>query len=220
MYPWAPDMHPLDPLLSEFCTAHRVTGRAQLAVLLHFTRLAWEKGMPMAPERLCGKNGKIPGLSKKRIQYILQQHGYRPVEARGIKVDNDRLDLALAYCAYLNELYESGHCAFRCLESACLSRFVAYRHAKTLFLKWGLSLETIIADLIEQARKLQRERPKLALRRCSCVILWGRASGCVCQRKKGGVFTLPAMLDKQLRERRIFFGSTWPSMWSRPRQGR
>ena len=156
-------MRNLEKRLSEFRERHRLTGKGQLAVMLHITRLAAENGLPLEPETLrTQKEGQVAGLGKSRIQGILKEHDITRVLAEeGGRTSRGSLGNASDYSAFLNRLDEEGPVDLAFIENWWIDRVRDYFRSKPFKLKFdpSKSLRSIVSDLLSQAVGRQQNNP-------------------------------------------------------------
>lgn len=160
-------MDALEEKLAGFRDAHRIKGKGQLAVMLHITRLAREKGLPIDPETLrTPKKGQIAGQGKARVQGILKEHGIlRVLAEEGGRTSRGSLGNAFAYCEFLNGLHEEATTGEALdlgrAEEWWVARVRDFFNARPFVLKFdrSKSLRSIVSDLLEQALKRQKESP-------------------------------------------------------------
>jgi hypothetical protein len=153
----------LEKLLVEFRDSHNMKTKGQLGVMLHITRLAGEKGLPIDPETLrTQKEGQVAGLGKGRIQNILKDHGITRVLAEeGGRTSRGSLGNAADYAVFLNSLYVKGNIDLAVVEKWWIARVRDYFSGKpfTLKLDSSKSLCSIVSDLLTQAMKRQKDNP-------------------------------------------------------------
>lgn len=156
-------MTSIEKLLAEFRDARNLKGKGQLAAMLHITRLAMEKGLPIDPETLrTQKEGQVAGLGKNRIQGILKEYGISRVLAEeGGRTSRGSLGNASDYSRFLNRLHESGPVDLHAVEKWWIARVQDYFSGKPFKLKFdpSKSLRSIVGDLLAQAVKRQKDNP-------------------------------------------------------------
>lgn len=160
-------MDALEERLAGFRDAHGIKGKGQLAVMLHITRLAKEKGLPIDPENLrTPKEGQVAGLGKGRVQGILKEHGISRVLAEeGGRTSRGSLGNAADYSEFLNALHDEAlggePVDLDSVENWWIARVRDFFNARPFVLKFdrSKSLHSIVSDLIEQALKRQKECP-------------------------------------------------------------
>lgn len=156
-------MTPLEHALTEFRNAHALKTKGQLAVMLHISRLAAEKGLPIDVNALrTEQEGQVKGLGKSRVQKILKEHGISRVLAEECgRTSRGSLRAAAVYADFLNKLNQAGAVDLDAVEGWWVARVREFFSGKpfTLKLDPGKSLRAIIADLLEQAAKRQKDNP-------------------------------------------------------------
>ena len=137
--------------------------KGRLSVMLHITRLALDKGLPLDQETLrTPKTGQVAGLGKKRIQSILNDHGITHVLAQeGGRTSRGSLDYASQYAVFLNSLHEKNIAELHEIEKWWVKQVQNFFSGQPFKLKFdaGRSLRSIVTDLLDQAAKRQKENP-------------------------------------------------------------
>lgn len=153
----------LEQALTEFRNIHALKTKGQLAVMLHISRLAIENGLPIDVNTLkTEQEGQVKGLGKNRVQGILKDHGIKRVLAEeGGRTSRGSLRAAAIYADFLNTLNQDNAIDLKGIETWWVARVREYFNGKpfTLKLDPGKSLQSIIADLLDQAAKRQRDNP-------------------------------------------------------------
>ncbi len=156
-------MTSLEKALTAFRDANCLKSKGQLAVMLHITRLASEKGLPLEPESLrTGKEGQVKGLGKARVQAILKEHGIMRVLAEeGGRTSRGSLGNAADYALFLNALHQEGKADLSVIEDWWIARVREFFCGKPFALKFdsSKSLRSVVEDLLAQAMKRQKEHP-------------------------------------------------------------
>lgn len=134
-----------------------------MAVMLHLTRLASERGLPIDPETLrTDKEGQVKGLGKGRVQNILQAYGITRVLAEeGGRTSRGSLGNASDYAIFLNALHKEGIDDLPAIEKWWVARVQDYFNSKPFTLKFdpSKSLRSIVSELLAQAAKRQKDNP-------------------------------------------------------------
>lgn len=148
--------------LAEFKEKHNIGSKGSLAVVLHVTRMAIEKGLPLKIEELkTGSEGQVAGLGKNRIQSILKEYKIERVLAEeGGRTSRGSLRNASEYATFINE-----NCKNFCnediklVEKWWIEQILIFFSGKPFALKLdnSKSLKSIIVNIIEQAEKRQKE---------------------------------------------------------------
>lgn len=153
----------LEQTLTKFRDDWSLKSKGQLAVMLHITRLAIENGLPIDLKALrTDKEGQVRGLGKSRVQNILKEHGIdRILAEEGGRTSRGSLGTAATYAEFLNALAQTREIDLRAIEAWWISRVRDYFSGKPFTLKFdpGKSLQSIIADLLAQAMKRQKDNP-------------------------------------------------------------
>lgn len=156
-------MTSLEKALTQFRDANSLKSKGQLAVMLHITRLALEKGLPLDPETLrTDKEGQVKGLGKGRVQNILKDHGIiRVLAEEGGRTSRGSLGNASDYACFLNVLHKEKQVDLPAIEKWWTARVQDYFSSKPFTLKFdpSKSLRSIVSDLLAQAMKRQKDNP-------------------------------------------------------------
>jgi hypothetical protein len=151
----------LEALLSAFRDEKRIRGKGALAVVLHLSRHAIENGLPLnADELVTEGSGQVLGLGKARVQSILKNHGITQVLAEeGGRTSRGSMGIMQAYVAFLNELHAARLAKMDFIEAWWIERVKEHFSAKPFRLRFDAAkgFQAIIADLLAQAQKRQRE---------------------------------------------------------------
>lgn len=160
-------MSNLNKKLKAFQQEYGLTSKGKLAAMLHLSRLACEKGLPLNSDiMLTNGKGQVQGLGKARVQSILRDHGITRVLAEEAgRTSRGSLGYLQEYVAFLNSLHAKGllpdEAAIKIVESWWVARAVDFFNAKPFSLKFDTSksLRAIVRDLLTQAQKRQKEAP-------------------------------------------------------------
>lgn len=149
--------------LFAFQNQYKVTGKGTLAVVLHITRIAITKGLPLnANELVTEKQAKVLGLGKGAVQKILADHGITRVLAEeGGQTSRGAMGIMQAYVALLNRMQQDGLTDLAAVEGWWVDRVRDYFAAQPFTLKYesGNSFGAMIRDLFSQAERRQTEMP-------------------------------------------------------------
>lgn len=149
--------------LTDYRNEKKLSSKGELATVLHVSRLAKEKGLPLNPETLVTEGkGQVLGLGKARVQSILKEYGITKVLAEeGGRTSRKSLNNMYDYVAFLNGLHQDGIADLSKIESWWVERILEYFAAQPLVLKFDASksFQTVVADLIQQAFKRQKDNP-------------------------------------------------------------
>ncbi len=153
----------LTTALEEFRSAHRFKGKGPLCVALVVTRIAKDKGLPLAHEGLLTEGqGQVSKLGKAPVQNILRDHGITRVLAEeGGRTSRGSLGNMQKYVRFLNELHAQGTVNLDDVENWWIERVKEFFRGKPLSLRHapGKSLSSIVSDLLAQAAARQKENP-------------------------------------------------------------
>jgi hypothetical protein len=154
--------------LSDFAKEHRFSNKdgtfskGALCVALVVTRHAMDKGLPLDhAQLLTDGGGQVLGLGKANVQLILQAHGISKVLAEeGGRTSRGSIGNMRAYVKFLNDLTPATEVTLSEIESWWIGRVRLYFTDRPLVLRLdaGKSLGVMIADLLAQADKRQRDR--------------------------------------------------------------
>jgi len=156
-------MTSLEKQLTEFRNNHSIKSKGQLAVVLHITRLAIEKRLPIDLESLrTQKEGQVAGLGKSRVQAILKEYGIdRVLAEEGGRTSRGSLGNASEYAVFLNALYKKNSADLLSIEKWWIARVLEFFSSKPFTLKFdpSKSLRSIVSDILVQAIKRQKDNP-------------------------------------------------------------
>lgn len=148
-------------LLAAFRDEKRIRGKGALAVVLHLSRYAVENGLPLDAGGLVTEgSGQVLGLGKGAVQRVLNDYGITQVLAEeGGRTSRGSLGIMQAYVEFLNELHSKRIADMGFIEAWWVDRVKEHFSAKPFRLRFDAakSLQAIIADLLAQAQKRQRE---------------------------------------------------------------
>ncbi len=156
-------MKPLEAQLAQYRRIHRFNGKGQLALALHVTRQAMRRGLPLSPGELVTEGtGQVAGLSKGAVQAILAEHGIvRVLAEEGGRTSRGSLGNMREYVGFLNALNDQGLADLPAMEAWWVERVRDYFAGKPFVLRYdpGKSLRSLVADLLRQAVKRQKDHP-------------------------------------------------------------
>ena len=154
--------------LTDYRNEKKLSSKGELATILHISRLAKEKGLPLNPDTLVTEGkGQVLGLGKSRVQSILKEYGIAKVLAEeGGRTSRKSLNNMYGYVAFLNGLHQDGIAELSKIESWWIERIIEYFAAQPLVLKFDASksLQAIVGDLLQQAFKRQKDNPGVSAR--------------------------------------------------------
>lgn len=156
-------MSELEQKLLAYQKGKRLFGKGALSAMLHATRLAIEKGLPIDVSRLVTKKqGQAKGLGKPRVQSILKDHGITRVLAEECgRTSRGSLGNIQEYAAFLDELERQGLADLPSIERWWVERVLDFFSSQPFRLRYDASksLRAIVRDLLDQAVKRQQENP-------------------------------------------------------------
>lgn len=149
--------------LTDYRNEKKLFSKGELATILHVSRLAKEKGLPLNSELLVTEGkGQVLGLGKSRVQSILKEYGIKKVLAEeGGRTSRKSLNNMHDYVSFLNELHKDGIADVTEIESWWVERVIEYFAAQPLVLKYDASksLQAVVGELLQQAFKRQKDNP-------------------------------------------------------------
>jgi hypothetical protein len=130
--------------------------------MIFASRLARRGGLPFDVERgiVTERAGQIKGLSKGSVQAVLANYGVdRVLAEEGGRTSRGSLGNASDYLNFLNELHDQGIAEVGAIEAWWVEQAKQFFNAKPFALKFeqGKSLRSVVRDLLDQARKRQKE---------------------------------------------------------------
>jgi Domain of unknown function (DUF4928) len=149
--------------LSAFRVTARISGKGALAVVVHVTRLAVEKGLPLDESELVTEGeGQVLGLGKGAVQKVLAEHGVLQLLAEeGGRTSRGSIRTMRAYVQVLNDMFRSVNEALdlRAVEVWWIEKVKEHFAAKPFKLRFDGSktLHAIVQTLLAQAKKRQSE---------------------------------------------------------------
>lgn len=153
----------LESLLKEFLRKNRIVSKGKLSVVLHVTRIARNKGLPLKTSELrTSGRGQVQGLSRSSIQSVLSDYGiHRVLAHEGGRTSRGSLGLMENYVAFLNKLDESGLAELETIERWWANRVTEFFASQPFVLRYDVSksIGAMIRDLLAQARHRQEENP-------------------------------------------------------------
>ncbi|MDO8332132.1 MAG: DUF4928 family protein [Fluviicoccus sp.] len=154
-------MDDLQSRLQAFSHHKKIRGKGALAVVIHITRLAKEKGLPLEAVQLVTEgSGQVLGLGKGAVQKVLNDYGITLVLAEeGGRTSRGSMGVMKDYVTCLNALHADGLADMAAVEGWWIERVKEHFSAKPFRLKFdpAKSMQAIIQDLLAQAKKRQQE---------------------------------------------------------------
>lgn len=154
----------LSQKLAEFRTAKKVIGKGNLATVLFLTRRIAEDRLPFVIDKLrTARQGQVAGLGREPVQKILADYKItRTLAEEGGRTSRGSLGLANDYVVFLNELHKSGilkPSELKNIEAWWVEQVREYfnRKAIKLNLDPSITMSSLVAGLLEEARKRQAE---------------------------------------------------------------
>lgn len=153
----------LQEQLLEYKKENRIHTKGPLAVVLFVTRKAKQNGLPMNSVDLKAESaGQVAGLSKSAVQAILADYGIvKILAAEGGRTSRGSIKNMEDYVEFLNCLYERGECDLNAIEAWWIDRVKDFFSSKPFHLKIdaGASINAAVRDLLNQAKKRQKDNP-------------------------------------------------------------
>lgn len=150
----------LENLLCEF-HQEEIKGKGALAVTIFISRIARDKGLPLYSEHLLTEGGgQIKGLGREPVQRILSDYNISQIlSEEGGRTNRGSIANMQNYVTFLNTLYEKGLADMSSIEAWWVARIRDHFASKPLVLRYNSAknLQTVIQDILEQAKKLQQE---------------------------------------------------------------
>lgn len=149
--------------LEEYRNGKNIVSKGQLAIIVHLSRLAKERGLPLDPATLItGKKGQVSGLGKSAVQKVLGDYGITRVLAEEAgRTSRGSIGLMQEYISFLNELNEAGLVEMDFIEKWWVDRVTDFFNSRPFTLRYDTSktIRSTIRDLLAQAEDRQRENP-------------------------------------------------------------
>lgn len=146
--------------LQKFAQEAKMLRKGPLCVALVITRHAIENALPLDPDQLLTDNkGQVKGLGKSSVQKILKEYGiHRVLAEEGGRTSRGSIGNMRQYVAFLNGFRETN---LSQVEAWWVDQVRAFFASKPFVLRTdlSLSLQAMLRDLLEQAKKLQKENP-------------------------------------------------------------
>ena len=149
--------------LLEYKRKNKIHTKGPLSVVLFVTRKAKQNGLPLRCADLKAESaGQVAGLSKAAVQSILADYGIvKVLAAEGGRTSRGSIKNMEDYAAFLNELNEQGACDLDVIEAWWVDRVKDFFASKPFHLKIdaGSSVSSAVWDLLDQAKKRQKDNP-------------------------------------------------------------
>lgn len=153
----------LEGRLNKYQKAAKIRGKGPLSVMLVITRMAISKGLPLDSTKLLTKGGgQVIGLSKSAVQNILQDYEITRVLAEEAgRTSRGSISKMQNYVKFLNELHAKGEADLETVEKFWVQQVKKFFAGSPFKIKLdpSKSLRSIVADLLNQAEKRQKEMP-------------------------------------------------------------
>lgn len=153
----------LEQNLEAFRSVNNFTKAGQLCVALVVSRAAKQHGFPINPEDLVtAGTGQVAGLGRAAVQRILKEYGItRIVAEEGGRTSRGSLGNMRDYVRFLNELHAHGAVDLGFIEKWWVARVTDFFSGKPFTLKYdpSRSMQSIVHDLLLQAKKRQQDNP-------------------------------------------------------------
>lgn len=150
----------LEKKLLEFYQ-RKVLGKGALAVIIFISRIAKDKNLPLNPDDILSESGgQVQGLGREAVQRILADYNISQVLAEeGGRTSRGSIANMRDYIEFLNNLHANGLADTNIIEAWWIARIRDHFAAKPLRLRYdpSKSLQVVIQDILEQAKKLQKE---------------------------------------------------------------
>lgn len=153
----------LQERLLEYKKKNKIHTKGPLAVVLFVTRKAKQRGLPLNSDDLKAESaGQVAGLSKSAVQSILADYGIvKILAAEGGRTSRGSIKNMEDYVDFLNGLYEERECNLDTIEAWWIDRVKDFFASKPFNLKIdaGSSINSAVRDLLDQAKKRQKDNP-------------------------------------------------------------
>lgn len=137
--------------------------KGALCVALVVTDRAQEYGLPLVPDDLLTeRGGQVAGLSMGAVQKILSRHGITRTLAReGGRTSRGSIENMRLFVDLLNHLEAEGLIDLKTIESFWIGKTKEFFYSQPFKLKLdpSRSIAYIVRDLIDQAKRRQKEMP-------------------------------------------------------------
>ncbi len=147
--------------LEAFRNEKNIASKGQLAIIVHLSRLAKERGLPLDPASLItGKKGQVSGLGKAAVQKVLGDYGITRVLAEEAgRTSRGSIGLMQDYVSFLNDLHHEGMIDIDAVERWWVDRVTDFFNSKPFILRYDTSksIRMTIRDLLNQAEERQHE---------------------------------------------------------------
>lgn len=156
-------MTSLEERLDDFRNSKRFKGKGQLCVALVITRAARTQGLPLNADTLTTPGtGQVAGLGKAVVQAILKEYGIvRVLAEEGGRTSRGSLGNMRDYVAFLNDLHAQQMDHLEAVEKWWVDRAKDFFSGKPFVLRYdpSKSLRSIVSDLLDQAKRRQKDNP-------------------------------------------------------------
>lgn len=155
------DDHDVRSTLDTYRIEKRISGKGSLAVVLHLSRCARDRGLPLNPDAMLTEGGaQVLGLGRGAVQKILGDHGIEKVLAEeGGRTSRGGPAVMRSFVAVLNELHRKGLVDISVVERYWIGRIREFFDAKPFVVRYDVarSMRSMIRELLVLANKRQRE---------------------------------------------------------------
>ena len=151
----------LDLRLQAFAAEHAFGGKGALCVALVVTRRAWSEGLPLEKNQLLtAGGGQVAGLGRAQVQAILADHGIdRVLAEEGGRTSRGSIGKMNSYVDFLNSFSDEETQDLAAVERWWIDRVLSFFASRPFRLRLDSSKSprVIVSDLLDQARKRQRD---------------------------------------------------------------
>lgn len=148
--------------IEEFRKSHGINTKGNLAGILQLNRAFSKDTLPINPDDyLTGKEGQVKGLSGANCQSILEEyHIKRVLASEGGRTSRGLMGIMKDYATLINEERPSSK-DFSEIERFWIDRIRKFFNSKPFRLEAdeSLSITAAVGNLLEQAKKRQKENP-------------------------------------------------------------
>ncbi len=155
--------NPLHDQLLAYRDEKKLTSKGNLAIIIHLSRMAKEKGLPLDSDALTTSNkGQVLNLGKIAVQKVLADYGViRVLAEEGGRTSRGSIGIMQDYVEFLNNLHKQGVADTAAIEAWWVERVKEFFNSKPFVLRYDTSktIRAVVRDLLAQAEHRQKENP-------------------------------------------------------------
>lgn len=141
----------------------KLTSKGGLAIVIHLSRMAKERGLPLDSDALTTSNkGQVLNLGKAAVQKVLADYGIlRVLAEEGGRTSRGSIGIMQDYVEFLNNLHKQGVADMAAIEAWWVDRVKEFFNSKPFVLRYDTSktIRATVRDLLAQAEHRQKENP-------------------------------------------------------------